>query len=275
MTRDVHTRKSEGKKSSSISGLGSAFTTLTAIPWPGAQDKDLSDSLPWFPIVGLCIGLMLSAIGCIWNLLSFLQWPAGAALVMVVAGVWATRGLHLDGLADWADSAGGLLDREARLAIMKDVRLGTFGILALIVAVAAQWLAFARLISSGSLIWVLPVFMLSRSMMTELITTLPYARTGEGMAKPFVAGASQRHRITSHVLAFAFCLLYGPLGAALFGLAGIMVWRFKRYCRHRYGGITGDLLGAGNEMVEVGLLMLCALPGNTILTYTGWTWILS
>jgi len=275
MTRDVHTRKTEGKKRSPISGLGGALTTLTAIPWPGAEDKDLSDSLPWFPIVGLCIGLILYAIGHTWSLLPFMQWPAGAALVMVVAAVWTTRGLHLDGLADWADSAGGLLDREARLAIMKDVRLGTFGILALIVAVAAQWLAFARLISSGSLAWVLPVFMLSRSMMAELVTTLPYARSGEGMAKPFVAGASQRHRITSHLLAFAFCLLYGPLGAAFFGLAGIIVWLFKRYCRKRYGGITGDLLGAGNEMVEVGLLMVCALPGNALLSYTGWTWLLS
>ncbi|MFW6147599.1 MAG: adenosylcobinamide-GDP ribazoletransferase [Thermodesulfobacteriota bacterium] len=275
MTRDLHTRKTKGKKRSPISGFGSALTTLTAVPWRGAEEKELSDSLPWFPIVGLCIGLIVYAIGWIWNFLLFLQWPSGAALIMVFVAIWATRGLHLDGLADWADSAGGLFDNEARLAIMKDVRLGTFGILALIVAVTAQWLAFARLISSGSLAWVLPVFVLSRSMMVELITTLPYARSGEGMAKPFVAGASPRHRISSHVLSFAFCLLYGPLGAALFGMAGTIVWLFKRYCRRRYGGITGDLLGAANEMVEVGLLMVCALPGNTILTHTGWTWLIS
>jgi adenosylcobinamide-GDP ribazoletransferase len=275
MTRDMQNKEPEDRKRSAISGLGSALTTLTAIPWPGAEDKDLSDSLPWFPLVGLFIGLILYAIGCIWNSLSCIQWPAGAALVMVVVSIWATRGLHLDGLADWADSAGALLDREARLAIMKDVRVGTFGILALIVALTAKWLAFARLLSSGSLIWVLAVFMLSRGMMAELITALPYARTGEGMAKPFVAGASQKHRISSHILAFGFCLPYGPLGAVLFGVAGLIIWIFKRYCRHRYGGITGDLLGAANEMVEVGLLMVCALPGKAILNYTGWTWVIS
>jgi adenosylcobinamide-GDP ribazoletransferase len=275
MTRDVHRRKPEGKPRSAVRGLGGALTTLTAIPWPGAEDKDLSDSLPWFPLVGLVIGLILYAIGRTWGLLPFMQWPAGAALVMIGVAVWLTRGLHLDGLADWADSAGGLLDRETRLAIMRDVQVGTFGILALIVALTAKWLALARLFSSGSLIWVVAVFMLSRGMMAELLTTLPYARTGEGMAKPFVRGASQRHRISSHVLSLVFCLVYGPLGAALFCLAGIIAWLFRRYCRHRYGGITGDLLGAANEMVEVILLMVCAVPGEAIINYTGWTWILS
>jgi len=275
MTNNLHSKKTEEKERSTIRGLGCALTTLTAFPWPGKECKDLSDSLPWFPIIGLLIGLILYAIGRTWNLLSFMQWPEGAALVMVLAAIWATRGLHLDGLADWADSAGGLLDREARLAIMKDVRVGAFGILALIVDFAAKWLALTRLISSESLIWIFAVFMLSRGMMVELITTLPYAGTGEGMAKPFVAGASQRRRISAHLLSFAFCLLYGPLGAALSGLAGVIVWLFKRYCRNRYGGITGDLLGTANEMVEIGLLMVCALPGNAILKYTGWTWILS
>jgi adenosylcobinamide-GDP ribazoletransferase len=203
-----------------------------------------------------------------------MKWPAGAALVTVAVEVWVTRALHLDGLADWADSVGGLLDRETRLAILKDVRVGTFGILALIVALTAKWLALARLFSSGSLIWILAVFMLSRGMMVELIVTLPYARTGEGMAKPFVAGASKGHRISSHLLSLGFCSLYGLLGLALFGLAGVIVWVFGGYCRHCYGGITGDLLGAANEMIEVGLLMVCAVPGTAILNYTGWRWIL-
>jgi adenosylcobinamide-GDP ribazoletransferase len=275
MINNLHNRTTGEKKRSAISGLGCALTTLTAIPWPGSEERDLSDSLPWFPVVGLFIGLILYAIGYLWNLLTFLQWPAGAALVMVFVGIWATRGLHLDGLADWADSTGGLLDREARLAIMKDVRVGAFGILALIVDFAAKWLALERLISAGTLIWIFTVFILSRGMMVELITTLPYARTGEGMAKPFVAGASQRRRISANVIVFGFCLLYGPLGAVLFGLAGLIVFVFKRYCRHRYGGITGDLLGTANEMIEAGLLMACALPGNALLNYTGWTWLLS
>lgn len=271
----MESRKPKDKKRSSISGLGSALTTLTVLRWPGAEGKDLSDSLPWFPLVGLIIGLILYAIGRIWSLLSFMKWPAGAALVMVAVEVWITRGLHLDGLADWADSTGGLLDRGTRLAIMKDVRVGAFGILVLIMALAAQFLALERLLSSGSLIWLPAVFMLSRGMMVELITTLPYARKGEGMAGPFVKGASQRHRMISHILSLGFCALYGPLGPALFGLAGLIVWLFRGYCRHRYGGITGDLLGAANEMVEVGLLMVCAMPGKTVLDYTGWSWVIS
>ena len=265
-------RPEEGRKSP-IRGLGGAITTLTLVQWPWRESEDLSDSLPWFPLVGLFVGLILYGIGRTWSLLPFIQWPAGAAFAMVAVEVWLTRGLHLDGLADWADSVGGLFDREKRLAIMKDVRVGTFGILALILALVAKWLAFERLLSSASIIWLLTVFTLSRGMMVELITTFPYARTGEGMAKPFVKGASQKHRIVSHCLSLGFCLLYGPLGLALFGLAGFITWLFGAYCRRQYGGITGDLLGTANEIVEVGLLMICALPGKTILNYTGWSWV--
>lgn len=273
MRGEVGNQKPEEGKKSPIRGLGGALTTLTLVPWPGRESEDLPDSLPWFPLVGLFVGLILYGIGRTWSLLPFIQWPAGAALAMVAVEVWLTRGLHLDGLADWADSVGGLFDREKRLAIMKDVRVGTFGILALILALAAKWLAFERLLSSASIIWLLTVFTLSRGMMVELITTFPYARTGEGMAKPFVKGASQKHRIVSHVLSLGFCLLYGPLGLAFFGLAGFITWLFGAYCRRQYGGITGDLLGTANEIVEVGLLMICALPGKTILNYTGWSWV--
>ncbi len=255
-------------------GLGTALRTLTLLPWPWEESKDLSASLPWFPVVGLFLGALVYGTALLWICLPFVPWPAGAAIMCVLLEALVTRGLHLDGLADWADSIGASNNRERRLMVMKDASLGAFGCVALIMDCFLKWAAFERLFSSGSLIWVLPVFVLSRAMMVELITTRPYARKGEGMAGPFFGRAQSRHRFLSHALSLLFCLPFGPLGLLFLALAWVGIRGFGAYGRRQYGGITGDLLGTANEMVEVGLLMICALPGERVLCYTGWTWAL-
>ncbi len=260
-------------KSSFSKGMITAFRTLTAISLPGEESEDLSLSLPWFPFVGLILGLILYAIARVWVMLPFSEWWAAAALLILVCEILLTRGLHLDGLADWADSIGGFRQREKRLAIMKDANLGAFGVLALIIALMAKWLALERILASGAFIWFLVIFSLSRNMMVELITTLPYAREKEGMARSFVKGASPRHRFVSHIISLALCLLFGPVGLVFFVLAGLVTWLFRRLCRNQFGGITGDLLGTANEMVEIGLLIICALPGEKMRYYTGWAWV--
>ena len=260
-------------KKSRLSGLGSALRTLTSIPWQFKESKDLSSSLPWFPVVGLFLGLLIYGIGLPWRLTPFINWTAGIALLMVATEVFLTRGLHLDGLADWADSFGGFLDREKRLEIMKDSSLGTFGVLALVLVLSAKWISLERMISSGSTIWLLAVFALSRDMMVDHVTSLPYARAENGMAGPFVKGASSRHRRISHAITLVSCMVYGPLGLVFFVFSWLVTWRFRLYCRTRFGGITGDLLGTANELIEVMLLLLCAWAGESVLFYTGWSWM--
>jgi len=260
--------------SSSPRGLGTAVRTLTIIPWPGRESDDFAASLAWFPLVGLALGLILYGIGFILNLLPVTRWPAGIALLMVVADICLTRGLHLDGLADWADSIGGFLEREKRLSIMKDTSLGTFGVLALIVALLARWIAFERLISSGSIIWILAIYVFSRDMMVELITTLPYARAGEGMGRPFVAQASNRQRVLSHAATIGICLPFGPFFIMLLCVGWIETRLFSIRIKKQFGGITGDLLGTANQMVEVTLLIICSFLAKSALSYTGWAWIL-
>jgi len=254
-------------------GLGTALKTLTAIPWRGRESEDFAASLPWFPVVGLLLGSILYGLSLSWQILLFPPWAAGAAILLAAADIRLTRGLHLDGLADWADSIGGLFHREKRLAIMKDTSLGAFGVLALVLAVLAKWIVFERLVSFGSTICLIPVFIISRDMMVELITTLPYARAGEGMGRPFVMGASTRQRVLSHGATIAVCIPFGPFFLLLFCLGWIETWLFGIRCRHAFGGITGDLLGTANEMVAMTLLMICALPGDRLSSYTGWGWL--
>ncbi len=257
-----------------LEGLGTALRTLTAIPWRGRDGDDFAASLPWFPVVGLLLGAVLYGLSLPWKLIPISPWPAGTALLLAAVDICLTRGLHFDGLADWADSIGGLFGREKRLAIMKDVSLGTFGGLALILALLAKWIAFERLVSCGTAVWVIPVFIISRTMMVELITTLPYARTGEGMGRPFVLGASTRQRVLSHAATMALCIPFGPFCLFLLCLGWIETRIFGRRCRHVFGGITGDLLGTADEMVEITLLMICAFLGEGLFPFSGWAGLL-
>jgi adenosylcobinamide-GDP ribazoletransferase len=160
--------------------------------------------------------------------------------------------------------------RESRLSIMKDSHIGSFAVLAIVVVLLAKWVALNRLLSSGTILWLVPVLIISRGMMVELITTLPYARSGEGMARPFVEGASGRKRMWTHFISLCLCACFGPAGLALYGMGWLISRTFGIFFSRGFGGITGDLLGATNEMLEAILLTICALPGGLIVSYAHW-----
>jgi len=92
-------------------GLGTALKTLTLFPWPRRESEDFGSSLIWFPVIGLLLGLILYGINLLWGLLPFTPWPGAIALLLLAIDIYLTRGLHLDGLADWADSIGGFFQR--------------------------------------------------------------------------------------------------------------------------------------------------------------------
>ncbi len=261
------------KNAFGLNGFGTALQTLTAIPWPAREPADFAASLPWFPIIGLLVGGILYGINLSLAIFPLPPWPIGTALLLLAADICLTRGLHLDGVADWADSLGAIQGREKRLAIMKDSAVGAFGVMAIVVTVLLKWMAFERLISCGTALWIIPVFILSRDRMVALITTLPYARAGEGMGRPFVVQASFRKRVLSHAATLLLGVFFGPFFGILFFLGWVETRLFGRRCRNVFGGITGDLLGTANEMVEITLLMFCAFFGETLNLYTGWGWV--
>jgi adenosylcobinamide-GDP ribazoletransferase len=193
---------------------------------------------------------------------------------MLVADSLLTRGLHLDGFADCIDAVGGAWDRERRLAIMKDTHLGAFGAIALVLLLLAKWIAMTRLVSSGTAVWVILVLVVSRTMQVDLAVRLPYARPERGTGHPFVTGAAPWHLAVAATAAVGIALGgYGPLGLGVLGVGVGITRLFGAWCRSRLGGITGDLLGAGNELVELCLLFLLAAPGPRLFPYSGWTWI--
>jgi adenosylcobinamide-GDP ribazoletransferase len=257
-----------------MKGFVTAIRTLTIIPVPGRDYAGYAAALPWFPVIGLLLALILWGIGALWIQCGGERWPQAGALLLVGVQVFLTRGLHLDGLADWADALGGHTEKTRRLVIMRDSHLGTFGVLALFLALMAKWVALEQLIISGTIGWILIVLTVSRGMMVVLISTLPYARAGEGLAAPFVLAGGLKERLIAMALTLCLCLCFGPTGTILFCLGWIVTKLLGTSYQKGFGGITGDLLGATNEIVEVILLTLCAVLSMSPLPGRFWiSWI--
>jgi adenosylcobinamide-GDP ribazoletransferase len=233
-----------------------ALAFLTRLPvrepraWP---DLDLAASVPLFPVVGALIGLA-GAIGyALAEWLGLPPWPA-AALALAIT-IWLTGALHEDGLADVADGFGGGRTREDKLRIMRDARVGSYGAIALVLALlaragalaalAAPWAVGAALVAAAAV---------SRAALPAIMATLPGARA-DGLA----AGAGRPHplRAAAAVLVaalIAVVLLGAAAPAALLaGAAGAL--GVALLARRQIGGYTGDVLGAVQQLAEIGVLL--------------------
>ncbi len=240
-----------------MKGLITALRTLTVLPVPGRDAEGISSSLPWFPAVGLALGFAMYGLALLGGYMNDGGWPQLTALVIVGAGAVVTGGIHLDGLADWADGLGGGRDKTRILEIMKDSSIGAFGVLALIFICAGKWIAIVKLIGSGAALWIPAAYIVSRTIQVDLIVSLPYARKEGGTAGAFVEGGKPLHMAIALVAAFAMMIfLYGSSGAGVVVIGWIAARIFGHRCRKRVGGVTGDLLGACSELVETGILLL-------------------
>ncbi len=208
------------------------------------------------------MGLVLYALALGVDAITGHEWPGGVAAFVVVGGVVLTRGLHLDGLADWADGFGGGLDREETLRIMKDPHTGTFGVLAVLCVLLLKWAALARLAALGLSAWVVAAYIASRALIVDVAFWLPYARPEGGTGAAFVREARPWH-LAAALLSAAFLLLigWGVAGLAALAVGWAIARSFGLWCRRRVGGVTGDLLGASSEIVESVVLVTVALLG--------------
>jgi adenosylcobinamide-GDP ribazoletransferase len=171
--------------------------------------------------------------------------------------------MHLDGLSDWGDSLGAIHDRKRMLEIMKDSRVGTFGLLTCFVIMLGKWTAYKQLFEFNSGEWIIMSYIVSRAMQVEMAVTLPYARAEGGTARGFVADAKTHHRIVVLLLTFMISVFFFRIIGLLGLMAGwIICFIFRWWCKRRVGGVTGDLIGACSEMVELTVLMTgCLIHG--------------
>lgn len=238
-----------------------AVAFLTRIPvgsFP-IRPRDASWSPAMFPVVGFALGGLSSLL-----LVAFSGWGAlGAATAVVTAQLCMTGAFHEDGLADTADGLGGSASRERALEIMKDSRLGTYGTAALISSLLARVALLSRL---APLDW-LPVVLyggIARLAPLWLMTHVAHAAPANtahgdlqnvGKSRAYV-GTLLAALLTAAALGFAPRWTYRTLAGL--ALAALVSWSLARTARRRLGGITGDILGASEQMAELALLAVFA-----------------
>ena len=235
-----------------------AWQFLTILPWRKSdQEIDprlLGRSMAFYPVIGLLLGLILWAAHWLFSL-AFPRTLADGLVVMLL--VLLTGAFHLDGLADTCDGLASGKTPEERMKIMKDHRVGTFGVVGLILILGIKFLALDSLPDSAGGTALLLALVLSRWSMVQLTYRASYVRREGGLGLPFKETLTKREMVvataTSLVLSFFFYRFWGVI---LWLVVGVFTLLFQRFFEKKIGGITGDVLGAANETNEVLVLIL-------------------
>jgi adenosylcobinamide-GDP ribazoletransferase len=251
--------------SSFLAGARAALVFLTRIPcgrWP-VSDHAQSWAPAWFPAIGFLLGLMGSAV-----LLGLSRAGSMVAAVAVVAFLALITGaFHEDGLADSADALGGAFDRPKLFAILKDSRIGSFGATALVLVLLLRITAMAKLGPAAAAALVLSQTV-SRTGPVWLMALVPYVTPSDASrSEKTIRGHASRAVIAT---AFAALAVAGLVVREYLSLRGVLVgtsvslvvaivcgWRFHL----RAGGITGDFLGATQQLTDAAILVALAASG--------------
>lgn len=237
-----------------------AIQFLTRIPINiniETEEDSFADSVLWFPAVGLIIG----AFNALVYFLSAMVLDGMLPIVCaVLANVCITGALHVDGLADTCDGIYSARKKEKMLEIMKDSRIGSNGTIAVVFDILIR-IAILLSISSDKVIWLIfaaPIA--SRALIPLLMKLSVYARAEGGMGGLFLGKQSWSRTL----IAFAAGMLLvwfslNFVGVASFAVAMLIIILYRSYIYSKIQGMTGDTLGAGNEIAEIVFLLAAVI----------------
>ncbi|HEX3828747.1 MAG TPA: adenosylcobinamide-GDP ribazoletransferase [Sporichthyaceae bacterium] len=257
-----------------LDGLRLSLGTLTVIP-VGAVRTDRATAgaaMLWAPVVGAALGATAGGAAWACGRLGTSSLVAAVCAVAVPAGL--TRGLHLDGLADTADGLGSAGGPEQALAVMKRSDIGPFGVVTLVLVLLAQVAALSGQLGYGHGHRIVAAMVLAA---TAGRGNLPWACRGPRAARPNGLGAMVAGTVDPMAAAGATALVVSVqvavggvagLGMARCALAATLSWAaaevLLRKCERRFGGITGDVLGA---LVEIGTTVVLVVLSTAPFPY--------
>jgi adenosylcobinamide-GDP ribazoletransferase len=237
---------------------GAALSFLTRLPIGarlGVGAEDLGRAVPVFPLVGAALG---TAVGAAASVLSGPCPALVAASIALALGVIATGAIHLDGLADTADALGAG-SREERLRILRDPRIGSYGATAVALLLLVESASLAELAMHANIPAVAAAFALSRAVAPGLGCVLRYARQGGGLGRSLTDGGGRARGVASALIACGIaCALTPHRAPSLIATAALCWLGMLILCRRRFGGVTGDTLGAAIAVTEAACLAVAA-----------------
>jgi len=219
------------------------------------KEADLGRSLVYFPIVGGVIGIFLAVISLIFGFLS-----RDISIVMVlIASAVLTGDLHLDGFGDVCDGFFGARDKEKVLNLMRDSRIGAFGVIGLLSLFLLKFVLLLNVPQKTLPAMLIVMVMFARWIQVLACYKFDYVRT-QGKAKGFTEGADKK----GLVIATCFLLIAGlGLGGVkmlvILAFASLPVIFFMYYVKKRIGGMTGDTIGGASEIAELSFLLFLVI----------------
>jgi adenosylcobinamide-GDP ribazoletransferase len=243
------------------------FTRAPIPAWVGWSEHELNRAARYFPLIGVVVGAVgaLALLACA----QLLPVPIAVALSMVCTLLF-TGGFHEDGLADSADGFGGGYTRERVLEIMRDSRIGSFGAIALVLALLIKFSALieiARVSAMQAALALVIAHAASRGAGLLVMAMLPYARPDDDQAKakPVAQGIGPREWSLGVLLGTLPALVATAVGAmsamrllAMLAVCALVLLAATRYFRMRIDGYTGDCLGATQQVAEIGVYLVFA-----------------
>ena len=235
------------------------FTRVPVPRWVGYEPHYLHAAARYFPLVGLLVGGSSALV----YLAALRVFPAGVAVLLsMAASLLVTGAFHEDGLADCVDAFGGAYTRENVLRIMHDSRIGAFGAIALVIALALKWQTLAALPPMRAAGLMIGAHAASRAFAISYLATLDYVRA-EGKAKPVAQRLSAPALLCAALFGLPWLLWSnGPALAdwrfAAVTLLVLVALRFAmgRYFVRRLGGYTGDCLGFAQQVFELSIYLM-------------------
>lgn len=218
--------------------------------------EDFGRSTRFFPLVGLVLGICYALAA--WLLLYTLGMRSLTAALLLILPLLLTGGLHADGFMDTADGVFSGRERVRKLEIMKDSRVGAFGVVSFVMLMFVQ---FALLSDMASLLLVPALFVMpiiGRLAMVLAVACFPYARE-EGMGKTFADMADRSTVVIAALTTAVLVLPWGVLATAALVLGTLFAFLFCRMMTNILGGVTGDVYGAATVLTETLVLAVFSL----------------
>lgn len=239
-----------------LQDLRAGLELLTRLPVPAGTSAPRSDAAWTWPIIGTVVAA-LGIVGAVMALRVGLP-VATSALIFMVVTTLASGALHEDGLADCADGFYGGRNKARRLEIMKDSQIGSYGTLALVLAALLRWTLLSDLLAGGFFVHMIVAAALSRAMMAAVMAAVPNARgTGvsQSVGRPTygAAGVALALAVLGGVATTGW--ITGLLTLAALGFAAATAGVAKA----KIGGQTGDVLGAVQQISEIGILLTAVI----------------
>ncbi len=233
--------------------IGSIFSFLTIIPTTNSNLETIAKYMYFFPIVGIVIGLIVGSIG--FGLSMFLD-PLIVSLLVVVSFVLLTGIHHTDGLADFADGLMAKGTKEKKLAAMKDLSTGSAGIVAIVLYIVGLLIAISLSTGYQLFLAILLSEIFAKFSMVLMASIGKSASLGSN--SPFIEMMKNKKKLllAAVITLIPLIVLGGSTGLLLFGVGTAFTMFLVILATRSFGGITGDVFGATNELTRLASLLI-------------------